>query len=143
MGLPDFRKNNSELEGLIEKEDLAPYELLDNAKKELIIELTQTGKKEKKAYLIGLAKEMDVSSRNFASINVYKIDKLAQKNKDKIFVVPGTVLAFGTIKTKVKVYAYRFSKGAYDKITEAKGEAKSLKELLKDKVEGKNILLVK
>jgi hypothetical protein len=35
MGLPDFRKNNSELEGLIEKEDLAPYELLDNAKTRL------------------------------------------------------------------------------------------------------------
>lgn len=116
---------------------------LDNAKKDLIIELEKTGKKEKRGYLLAVASAMDVSSRLFPSANVYKIDQLAQKNKDKVIVVPGNVLAFGTINTKVKVYAYKFSKASVEKIESAKGEIKSLQDLIKDKVEGKNILLVK
>jgi len=119
------------------------HKLLDNAKKDLIIELERTGKKEKKGYLLAVANAMDVSARLFPSVNVYKLDQLAQKNKDKIIIVPGTVLAFGDIKTKVKVYAYRCSKAAAEKIESAKGEVKSLNDLIKDKVDGKSVILVK
>ena len=116
---------------------------LDNAKKEIIIELERAGKKDKKDFLLAVADAMDISSRLFPSVNVFKIDQLSQKNKGKVIIVPGTVLAFGMIKTNVKVYAYKFSKAAVEKIEAAKGEAKSLQELIKDKVEGKNVLLVK
>ena len=117
--------------------------LLDNAKKELIIKLKKSAKTEKKNYLTAVADAIDVSSRNFASVNVYSLDKLAEKNKDKIFVVPGKVLAFGSIKNKVNVYAYKFSKEAKEKIAETKGTIKTLEELINDKIDGKNILLVK
>jgi large subunit ribosomal protein L18e len=116
---------------------------LDNAKREIIIELERAGKKDKKDYLLAVAGAMDISSRLFPSVNVYKLDQLAQKNKDKVIIVPGNVLAFGTINTKVKVYAYKYSKAAVEKIESAKGEVKSLQDLIKDKVEGKNVLLVK
>lgn len=117
--------------------------LLDNAKKELMIRLKKAAKTEKKNYLAAIADAMDVSSRLFASVNVYSLDKLAEKNKEKVFVVPGKVLAFGNIKNKVNVYAYSFSKEAKAKITEAKGSLKTLDDLIKDKVDGKNIILVK
>jgi large subunit ribosomal protein L18e len=123
--------------------DEMKHKLLDNAKKDLIIELERAGKKDKKGYLLAVAGALDVSSRLFPSINVYKLDQLAQKNKDKVIIVPGTVLAFGTINTKVKVYAYKFSKASVEKIESAKGEVKSLTELIKDKVEGKNVIIVK
>ncbi len=117
--------------------------LLDNAKKELMIKLKKAAKTEKKNYLAAVADAMDVSVKNFTSVNVYKLNKLVEKNKDKIFIVPGVVLAFGKIEKKVNVYAYRFSKEAIVKIHDAKGSAKTLDELIKDKVDGKNVIFVK
>lgn len=117
--------------------------LLDNVKKDIIIELDMAGKTEKKGYLRAVAKAIDVSSRNFVSTNVYKLEKLAGKNKDKVFIVPGIVLGFGDLKSPVKVYAYKYSDAALKKIEVAKGTAKDLNDLIKDKVEGKNIIFVK
>jgi len=119
------------------------HKLLDNIKRDIIIKLEKAGKKEKKGFLLGLAKALDVSSRNFASVNVYKLEKLSQKNKDKIFVVPGNVLGFGDLKSQINVYAYRFSDAALEKIKVAKGTAKNLYELINDKVEGKDVVIVK
>jgi len=119
------------------------HKQLDNAKKEIILKLRSAGKKDKKNYLVAVSDAMDVSSRNFASVNVYKLNKLFEKNKDKVFVVPGIVLAYGSINSPVKVYAYKYSLNAIDKIVNAKGIAKDLNDLVSDKIDGKNIIIVK
>ncbi|PIU22354.1 MAG: hypothetical protein COT14_01750 [Candidatus Diapherotrites archaeon CG08_land_8_20_14_0_20_30_16] len=119
------------------------HKLLDNVKKELIIELRKKGKLEKKDFLLALSRALDVSSRRLSSVNVYKLDKLAKKNKDKVFLVPGVILAYGYLTSKIKIYAYRYSKNALEKINEVKGEAKTLNDLLKDKVEAKDVMIIK
>lgn len=117
--------------------------LLDNIQKKLVIEFKKKGRDEKKDFYIALSEELDTSARNLSAVNVYKLDSLAKKHKEKIFLVPGTVLGFGTLSEKVKVYAYKFSHSAIEKIKALKGETKTFEELLKDKVEAKDIMIVK
>jgi large subunit ribosomal protein L18e len=116
---------------------------LDDNIKRVIVELEKKGRKEKKDYLLALANNLDTSKRRRISINIFKLDNLAVKNKDKIFLVAGKVLGFGSINNKLKVYAYSFSENAKKKIESLNGELKSFEALLKDKIEAKDVLIVK
>jgi large subunit ribosomal protein L18e len=68
---------------------------------------------------------------------------MAEKNRDKVFVVAGTVMGNGEITKPLKVAAFKFTVVAKTKITGQKGKAFSLDELMEQKIPGNKIVLVK
>lgn len=72
-------------------------------------------------------------------VNLSRINRYA--NDGDIVVVPGKVLGSGVLTQKVTVAAWRFSKGAYEKIKSV-GEALTIEELLKRNPTGSNIKII-
>ncbi len=116
---------------------------LDDLKRKYIIGLKKKSIADKQDFYLALSKAMDVSSRNFPAINVYRLNKIAKKNPNKIYLIPGNLLGYGDITSAVKVYAYKVSKNAEEKIKAVKGSVKDFDELLKSKLESKDIMIVK
>ncbi len=119
------------------------HELLDNSIKSLILSLKKKGKDEKKDFLVAISDELDTSRRRRNKVNIFKLSILAKRHKDKIFLVPGSVLGYGIVDTPVNVYAYKYSKNAAEKISKAKGNAKTFEDLLSAKLESKDVIIIK
>jgi len=117
--------------------------LLDTNVKSLIISLRRKGRAEKKDYLVALSDMLDCSRRKRTKVNVFKLDVFGRRHKDKIFLVPGTVLGYGVLDLPVNVYAFKYSDSAKEKIVKSKGIAKEFSDLLKDKIESKDVMIVK
>ncbi|MBU0470660.1 MAG: 50S ribosomal protein L18e [Nanoarchaeota archaeon] len=79
-------------------------------------------------------------SRQRRTVNVYKINKYAKDGET--VVVPGKVLNVGDLTKKVDVAALNFSSGAKEKILAAKGRTFSIKELLLNNPDGKNVRIL-
>jgi len=119
------------------------HNLLDAKIKSMIIALRKKGRTEDKKYLVELSDLLDTGRRRRAKVNVFKLDLLAKRHKDKVFVVPGTILGYGELSLPINVYAFKYSKAAVDKIKLAKGSAKSFDELLKSDVARKDVMILK
>ena len=76
-------------------------------------------------------------TRNRPWINLSKIDRYAKKGE--IILVPGKVLAAGTLSKPVTVAAWRFSESAKEKISKAKGKTMSIQKLMKDNPKGSGV----
>ena len=87
-----------------------------------------------------ITEELNRPSRQRRVVNVYKIDKYAQDGE--MVLVPGKVLSVGELHKKVDVAAVNFSTGAKEKITQAKGRAISIPELLHENPKGKNVRIL-
>jgi Ribosomal protein L18E len=74
-------------------------------------------------------------------VNVGKINRYAKENE--IVIIPGKVLASGTIGTAVKVAALNFSDAAREKITEAKGTCMSIEELVAANPKGSKVKILR
>jgi large subunit ribosomal protein L18e len=109
----------------------------------LVVHIEKHGKKTKEGAYAVLSELINVPSRQRAEVNLSHLNELATTYKDKVFVVPGTVLAKGTLTHPIHVAALRFSGSAANKIKEAKGKAMVLEELVTEKVSAKKIMLVK
>ncbi|MEK6970611.1 MAG: 50S ribosomal protein L18e [archaeon] len=103
---------------------------------------TNTGKKKEGAYAV-LSQLINVPTRQRAEVNLSHLNAMAGTYKDKVFVVPGAVLAKGAITHPIHVAALRFSGNAARKIIEAKGKAMLLEELVAEKIEPSKLVLVK
>ncbi|HPM85532.1 MAG: 50S ribosomal protein L18e [Candidatus ainarchaeum sp.] len=92
-----------------------------------------------------LVEELSKPTRGKVEVNIDSINKMAQKNKGKILLVPGKLLSRGILNQKVTVVAVNASSSAQEKIKSQKGEFISLKEfvLTPEKVETKNLVIVK
>lgn len=109
---------------------------------ELVTSLNQTSRKTKKVFWKNLSSIIEKPTRNQISINVSKLDKLAQKFKGKTLVIPGKILSMGELNTKTKVVAIEASQKAIEKIN-AKGELILLKDFISEKVNVKDLVIVK
>lgn len=87
-----------------------------------------------------IEEELYKPSRQRRVVNVYKIDKYAQEGE--MVIVPGKVLSVGELHKKVDVAAVNFSAGAKEKITQAKGRALSIQELLHENPQGKKVRIL-
>lgn len=87
-----------------------------------------------------ILEDLQKPTRQRREVNVYKIEKCAQEGETVI--VPGKVLSLGTISKKVNVAALNFSAEARKKIMDAQGKALSIRELLQQNPQGKNIKIM-
>ena len=110
--------------------------------RDTIVHLEKAGKKAKNAVLVDISERLGKASRQRAEINVYRLSELAHQIKDKVFVVPGKVLAKGSIDVKIEVACLSCSKQARQKIEAHKGKVMSMKELVDSKIESKKLVMV-
>jgi large subunit ribosomal protein L18e len=104
-----------------------------------LVETVLIAKKEK-AWL-PIASAISTSRRNLLSVNLNQI--ATQVNDNEVVVVPGKVLSQGELNKKVKVVALNFSKGAEEKLKEAKLSYCTIKEEIKNNKEAKGVKLLK
>ncbi|MGI6589360.1 MAG: 50S ribosomal protein L18e [Candidatus Iainarchaeum sp.] len=111
----------------------------------LIARSEKAARKTNKNMWSRIVEELSKPTRGKVEVNIDSIEKMAQKNKGKILLVPGKLLSSGTLTQKVTVVAASASTSAKEKIKSQKGEFINLKEfvLTPEKVETKNIIIVK
>jgi len=78
-------------------------------------------------------------TRRRVEVNLGKINRYADKGT---LLVPGVVLASGSLEKPVTVAAFRFSEQARKKILEAGGRPIGIKELLEENPEGKGVTIL-
>ena len=88
-----------------------------------------------------IANRLATSNKNHAEVNVSKINRYATENET--IIVPGKVLAAGTIGTSVKVAALNFSDAARDKITQANGTCMTIEELVAANPKGSHVKILR
>ncbi|MFH1240539.1 MAG: 50S ribosomal protein L18e [Candidatus Diapherotrites archaeon] len=108
----------------------------------IIAELEKASRKRKQKIWLEIAKIISKPRRIRPSINLWRLEKLAKKNTDKIFLIPGKVLGYGNIETKAEVAALEFSEKAKNAI-QKNGKTYSLMELLEKEVKPSKIMIVK
>lgn len=112
------------------------------ANRKTIIELDKAGRKRSENIWANVSERLNKSRRARSSVNLWKLNKLAEKHKGKIFLVPGKVLGKGNVTEKFSVAALEFSESAKKALSQ-KGEAVSLIELLEKKAKPSNVMIVK
>lgn len=78
-----------------------------------------------------VAKNLEKPNSRQRKVNVSRINRYTKRGET--IVVPGKVLASGKIEHPVNVFALKYSEEAEKKIKEAKGTAKDMNALLKEK----------
>jgi large subunit ribosomal protein L18e len=111
--------------------------------KALVQALEKHSAKQKKAVFETIAEGLNAPTRMRAEVNLHHLQKMAEKNKDKILVVPGKILGTGEISVAVEVAAFSFSASAKEKISAAKGKVHTLRELMDKNVPANKLVLVK
>ena len=95
-------------------------------------------KKQENPIFKRLAEDLSRPARQRRAVNLSRID--ANVNEKEVAVVPGKVLASGSLKKKIKIAALSFSESAKDKIKSAGADAISIKDLIK--IHPKNMRLI-
>ena len=106
-----------------------------------IKELKAATRKTGKPIWAALSEELDRSKRSRVSVNLSTIERHTEEGD--VVAVPGKVLASGSITHPVMVAAFDFSDAAKQKILLAKGEAKSLTQLLAEGVDASKVKILK
>lgn len=88
-----------------------------------------------------IAKRLDTSSKNYAEVNIGKINRYAQEGE--IILVPGKVLGSGVLEHSVRVAALNFSDSAREKITEASGDCMTIEELVTANPKGSRVRILR
>ncbi|HJJ41951.1 MAG TPA: 50S ribosomal protein L18e [Methanocorpusculum sp.] len=113
-----------------------------NPRLESLIRLLKKASRENEANVWKeIAGRLSTSSKNHAEVNVSKINRYAKEND--IIIVPGKVLAAGTIESAVKVAALNFSDAAREKIISAKGTCMSIEELVAANPKGSHVRILR
>lgn len=113
-----------------------------NPRLESLIRMLKTASRDNEANVwCEIAGRLDTSSKNHAEVNVGKINRYAKENE--IIIVPGKVLAAGTIGASVKVAALNFSDAARDKIVSAKGTCMTIEELVAANPKGSRVRILR
>jgi|SRR3989338_3199675 len=115
----------------------------NNETRKLIVGLEKLGRKGKSGIWKTVAKALAKPRRNRASINLWRLNKLARKFPSKTFVIPGKVLGKGEVSEKISIAALEYSKSAKDKIQAAKGSAMMLTDMLTEKTGKGSLQLIR
>ncbi|MBW6451372.1 MAG: 50S ribosomal protein L18e [DPANN group archaeon] len=87
-----------------------------------------------------IAERLNKSSRIRPVVNIAKIEKYT--NKGDYVIVPGKLLAVGTLTKEVTISAWNASESAIKKINDAKSTYITLQEMIKQNPKGKNIKIL-
>ena len=104
-------------------------------------ELKAATRKTGKPIWAALAEELERSKRSRVSVNLSTIERHTEEGD--VVAVPGKVLASGSLTHPVTVAAFDFSDAAKRRILMAKGEAKSLTQLLAEGVDASKVKILK
>lgn len=96
--------------------------------------------KSKKDIWKRVADDLEKSRRSRRTVNLSRINRYSKEGE--IVVVPGKVLADGSIEKKVSIAAFHFSAAAKSKIENAGGKAMSIQELLSTNPEAKGVKIL-
>ncbi len=107
---------------------------------QMIAGLREKGHKEKEDFLLRLAELLERPERIRAEVNLSRIDR--NTSKGETVVVPGRVLAGGTMTKPVHVAAAFFSAAAKQGIEDAKGSAMSIPELIAKNPKGTGVRIL-
>ncbi|MCX8158547.1 MAG: 50S ribosomal protein L18e [Candidatus Diapherotrites archaeon] len=111
--------------------------------RKLAIFLEKIAKKRGKRIWKILAESLMKQRRKKGEINIWKINKLSTKFRDKILVTTQKVLASGTLNNKVIIAAPAYSKTAKQKIEKAGGKIINYKELAENNYKERDMILIK
>lgn len=87
-----------------------------------------------------IAKRLEKPTKSRVVVNLSRLDRYA--NEGDVVLVPGKLLAAGTISKKLKVAAYSFSAQAVEKILAAGGECVSIPSLVDAHPQGTNVKIL-
>ena len=87
-----------------------------------------------------IAEKLERPRRKKVEVNVSHINRHTDENETVI--VPGVVLGAGKLTKPVRVAAWRFSKGAKEKIEKAGGKCLSIEELVKENPRGSGVKIL-
>jgi len=87
-----------------------------------------------------VAERLSASARGRTEVNLYTIDRHSKEGST--VVVPGKVLANGSLSHKVTVAAFSFSASAAEKIRKAGGSCLPLEKVVESNPAGKGIILM-
>ncbi|MDR0791286.1 MAG: 50S ribosomal protein L18e [Methanomassiliicoccaceae archaeon] len=88
-----------------------------------------------------IAKRLEKPKRNWAELNLSKLDRYAESGD--VVLVPGKVLAAGSISKNVTVAAYSFSEKAADAISAAGGKVMSIADLMAENPKGSGVRIMR
>lgn len=80
----------------------------------LIRELKKEYRKTNRRIYLRIAELLSRTRKNRVEVNLKKIDKYSEDGE--IIIVPGKVLGVGNINKKIKLYAYKYSFNAMEKL---------------------------
>ncbi|MGI5964277.1 MAG: 50S ribosomal protein L18e [Candidatus Methanomethylophilaceae archaeon] len=107
----------------------------------LIYDLKAVSRENESAVWRDIAVRLEKPRRNWAETNLSKIERYAKDGET--LIVPGKVLAAGSITKKVTVAAYSFSEKARQAINEAGGKAVGIRELMTSNPKGSNVRIMR
>ncbi len=116
-----MRKTNYHLRGLIE-------------------ELKKTSAEQNVKIWKRVAQDLEKTDQSKRIVNLSRLDRFTGDNE--VVVVPGKVLGTGELGHKVTVAAFSFSESAKTKITQNKGKAMTLKELISSNPKGQKVRII-
>ena len=106
-----------------------------------IRELRRTASRHDAKIWKAVAEILEAPSRSRPAVNLSRINR--NTCEGDIVIVPGKVLASGTLDHKVKIAAIAFSKKALEKIRAVGGEAIHILELVKENPKGSNVKIIR
>jgi len=106
----------------------------------LINELKKQSKEKDVSIWKDIALRLEKPSRNWPEVNLKNISKYTDKKETAL--VPGKVLSTGDLDKKITIAAWSFSEKSKEKIKKAGGKPITIKELMKNNPEGKDIRIM-
>ena len=88
-----------------------------------------------------IAKRLEKPKSNWAETNLSKLDRYATDGET--IIVPGKVLAAGSINKKITVAAYSFSAAAEAAIVAAGGKVMTIAGLMEENPKGSNVRIMR
>ncbi len=88
-----------------------------------------------------IAVRLEKPRRNWAETNLSKLERYAADGET--IIVPGKVLAAGSISKKITVAAYSFSEAAAEGIKAAGGSAVSIRDLMEQNPKGSKVRIMR
>ncbi len=107
---------------------------------DLIYDLKATERENGAAIWRDIAKRLEKPKRNWAEVNLGNLER--NTDEGDVILVPGKVLAAGSIDKKITVAAYSFSQRALAAIEGAGGKGMTIRELLEDNPKGSEIRIM-
>lgn len=106
----------------------------------IIVALEKQSRKEKTAIWADIAERLKKSARRMPEVNLGKLEKYCEKGDTVL--IPGKLLAGGSLTKAITVSAFKSSAAGKKKVEEAGGKVMTIHELMKRNAKGSKVRIV-